>query len=141
MAVGNNVVFVGRFTRDPELRNVGNGDTKVCSFALARNRSFNKDKDHPESDFIDCVAWNKIAETICNYFHKGSRIGVSGELQTRNYDDKNGIKHKVTEIVVNSIEFIDPKSFGENKGSGNTSIPDKSASAPVEEEDDGGLPF
>lgn len=141
MAVGNNVVFIGRLTRDPEIKVVGN-DNKVCNFSLARNRSYNKDKDHPEADFIDCVAWNKTAELIGKYFHKGSRMGVAGELQTRTYDDNNGVKRKVVEIIVNSIEFLDPKANNDNGNNTttNTSTGQAHPPAPVEE-DDMNLPF
>lgn len=109
MSVGNYVSFIGRFTRDPEIRTVGSGDNRVCNFTLARNRP-TKDKEHPEADFVDCVAWNGTADLIEKYFSKGNRIGVSGSLSTRTYEDTNGVKRKVTEISVRDIEFVESKS-------------------------------
>lgn len=106
MAVGNNVTFIGRLTKDIELKSAG--EYTVCNFTLARNR-YTKDKEHPVADFVDCVAWNKTAEMISKFFHKGSRMGVMGDLQTRTYEDTNGVKRKVTEILVTNVEFIDTK--------------------------------
>lgn len=112
MSVGNYVSFIGRFTKDPEIKTVGNGDNRVCNFTLARNRP-TKDKEHPEADFVDCVAWNGTADLIGKYFSKGNRIGVSGSLSTRTYEDTNGVKRKVTEISVKDIEFIESKAESE----------------------------
>ena len=108
--IGNNVNFIGRFTKDPEIRKAG--ETSVVNFSLARNRDFSKDKD--AVDFVDFVAWGKTAETIAKYFKKGNRIGVSGNIQTRTYENSNGTKVKVTEVYVESIEFIDPKTSDSN---------------------------
>ena len=105
--VGNTVNFIGRLTKDIELKMVG--DSYVANFCLARNRDYAKDKEHPESDFVDCVAWGKTAEILNKYFSKGGRVGVSGSLQTRVYDSSNGYKVKVTEVFVEQIEFIDKK--------------------------------
>ena len=110
--VGNSVSFIGRLTKNPELKEVN--DTHVCNFCLARNRDYVKDEDHPESDFVDCVAWGKTAEFIEKYFSKGSRIGVTGSLQTRTYKNQNDCTVKVTEIFVEQIEFIDLKSNSSN---------------------------
>ena len=104
--IGNNVNFIGRFTKDPEIRKAG--ETSVVNFSLARNRDFSKDKD--AVDFVDFVAWGKTAETIAKYFKKGNRIGVSGNIQTRTY----GTKVKVTEVYVENIEFIDSKTSDSN---------------------------
>ena len=108
--IGNNVNFIGRFTKDPELKKAG--DNSVVNFSLARNRDFSKDKD--AVDFVDFVAWGKTAETIAKYFKKGNRIGVSGNIQTRTYENSNGTKVKVTEVYVESIEFIDSKTSDSN---------------------------
>ena len=106
--VGNTVTFIGRLTKDVELKTVG--DTYVCNFCLARTRDFKrKDEEHPESDFVDCVAWGKTAELLSKYFHKGNRVGVSGSLQTRTYENQNGFKVKVTEVFVEQVEFIERK--------------------------------
>lgn len=125
--IGNNVNFIGRFTKDPEIRKAG--DTSVVNFSLARNRDFSKDKD--AVDFVDFVAWGKTAETIVKYFKKGNRIGVSGNIQTRTYENSNGAKVKVTEVYVESIEFIDSKS-SDNK----EKVSDKKEEEPVEKAED-----
>lgn len=96
----NTVVLTGRLTKDIELRRTTSGKT-CTSFTLAVNRN------KKETDFINCVAWDKVAELLERYTHKGSQIGVEGRIQTRNYDDRNGKKVYVTEVLVNSISFLD----------------------------------
>lgn len=110
--VGNSVSFIGRFGQAPELKQVN--DTFVCNFNLGRNRDYIKDKEHPETDWVSCVAWGKTAELICKYFDKGSRIGVQGSLQTRKYENSANVQVKVTEIFVENIEFIDYKKDSNN---------------------------
>ena len=97
----NNVVLTGRLTKEIELRRTTSGKT-CTSFTLAVNRN------KQETDFINCVAWDKLAELLERYTHKGSQIGVEGRIQTRNYDDKNGKKVYITEVLVNSISFLEP---------------------------------
>ena len=77
----NNVVIVGRLTKDVELKQAG--ESTVANFTLAVDKPYNKEKEHPEANWIDCVAWNKTAEFISKYFTKGKKIGVTGSLQTR----------------------------------------------------------
>ena len=96
----NNVVLTGRLTKDIELRRTTSGKT-CTSFTLAVNRN------KQETDFINCVAWDKVAELLERYTHKGYQIGVEGRIQTRNYDDRNGKKVYITEVLVNSISFLD----------------------------------
>ena len=102
----NNCSFSGRITKDPELK-ATEGGTTYLKFCLAVKR-FVKSGEHPQSDFIDCVAWNKTAELIKAYCKKGSLIGVTGRLQSNTYD-KNGEKRKSVEIIVNELDFIDTK--------------------------------
>ena len=83
----NRVVLVGRLTRDPELRKTNSG-ASVVSFTVACDRRF-KTQGQPDADFISCVAWNKVADLMAQYLHKGSLVGVEGRIQTRNYDDAN----------------------------------------------------
>lgn len=116
----NKVVFIGRLTKDAELKTVG--DNIVCNFTLARNRSYQKDKDHPEADFIDCVAWNKTAELLSKYFNKGDRVGIIGSLQTHTYEDKDGGKRKVTNVLVESLEFIETKNNRQSNSATDISI-------------------
>ena len=128
----NNVVLTGRITKDIELRRTTSGKT-CTSFTLAVNRN------KQETDFINCVAWDKVAELLERYTHKGSQIGVEGRIQTRNYDDKNGKKVHVTEVLVNSISFLEPIKSDTSefhKGVTNTQVSNKSR---LESNDD--LPF
>ena len=92
-------------TADPELRQTQSG-LSVLSFSIARTRTFeNKATGEKETDFFDCVAWRKTAEFIAKNFHKGKQIIVEGELQTRSYEDSQGNKRRVTELVVNQAHF------------------------------------
>ena len=104
----NKATLLGRLTRDPELKHTQSG-TAVCSFTIAIDRRFTKPGEEKQADFINCVAWKAQAELVANHFRKGSRILAVGSIQTRKYDDKNGNKVTATEVVVDEIEFIDPK--------------------------------
>jgi single-strand DNA-binding protein len=100
----NKVCLMGRLCADVELRSTTTGKS-VCGFALAVDR---RGKD-AGTDFVDCAAWEKTAEFISRHFSKGSRIAITGRLQTRNYEDKSGSKRKVTEVVVEEVFFCDSK--------------------------------
>jgi single-strand DNA-binding protein len=113
--VSNNFSGIGRLTKDIEIRKAG--DSPVCDFTIAINR-FVKDKDHPMSDFIDCVAWNKTAENIEKFFHKGDRIAVSGRVQVDNYEDKDGVKRKSWKVQVADFDFIESKKSQSNTDTG-----------------------
>lgn len=102
----NKVVLIGRFTKDPELKFTPGTGKAVTTFTLAVDRRTSKDGQR-EADFINIVAWNKTAELIANYMSKGRLLGVSGRLQTRNYDAKDGTKRYVTEVVADEIQFLD----------------------------------
>ena len=102
----NQVNLIGRLARDTELKYTQTGKA-VASFTVAVNKGFGKDS---EADFINCVAWEKTAENLANYTAKGSQVGISGRLQVRSYDSKEGKKVYVTEVVANFIEFIGTKS-------------------------------
>lgn len=101
----NKVVLIGRLTRDLELRKTPNG-ASTLSFTLACNRKA-KVNGQPDADFINCVAWNKTADTMAQYLHKGSLIGVEGRIQTRSYDNQQGQRVYVTEVVVESFSFLE----------------------------------
>lgn len=107
----NNVTLVGRLTRDVEVKYTQNG-TAVASFTLAVNRNFKNQNGEIEADFINCVIWRKPAETMAQYTHKGSLIGVVGKLQTRSYDDKNGQRVYVTEVVCDNFQMLESKKSG-----------------------------
>ena len=103
----NKVVLLGRVVKDPEVRNT-QSNTMVCSFSLAVNRRF-KQEGQPDADFINIVAWNKTAEFVAKYFTKGQQVAVVGRIQTRNYDNSEGKKVYVTEVVAEEVHFADSK--------------------------------
>lgn len=118
----NKIILIGRLTKDPELRYTQSG-TAVVSFNLAVDRRFTNQNGEREADFINCVAWNKTAEFISEYFHKGKQIAVEGRLQVRSYDGNDGQRHWVTEVVAEQVEFVGSKGHGNNQndsGTGNT---------------------
>ncbi|MEG6522733.1 single-stranded DNA-binding protein [Desulfotomaculum sp. 1211_IL3151] len=121
----NRIILIGRLTRDPELRYTTNG-IAVAHMTIAVDRpQFNRDREK-ETDFIDIVVWQKQAETCANNLGKGRLIAVEGRLQIRSYDDKQGIRRKVSEVVADAIRFLDWPKDRENQGggqydSGNTS--------------------
>lgn len=109
----NNVVLVGRLTKDIDLRYTSNG-TAVGNFTLAVNRKVKSDG-QPTADFINCVAWKKTAEIITNYTKKGSQIGIEGSIQTRSYDNDEGKRVYITEVLVQSVTLLDSKSESGNE--------------------------
>ena len=104
----NKILLIGRLTKDPELRYTQSG-TAVASFTLAVNRSFANQNGEREADFINCVAWQKAAEFVSQYFKKGQQMALEGRLQVRSYDDNNGQRRWVTEVVVEQVEFAGSK--------------------------------
>lgn len=105
----NKVILVGRLTKDPELRATASG-VSVCSFTVACDRRFVKQGEERQSDFINCVAWQKSAEAIARYFQKGNRIALEGSLQVRSWEGQDGQKHYATEVIVDQWEFAQSKS-------------------------------
>ena len=101
----NRVVLAGRTTRDLELRSTKSG-ANVCSFTLAVDRNFKNKNGERGADFISCIAWKKTAEVMSKYVKKGSVIGVDGSIQTRNYDNRDGQRVYVTEVVVENFSFL-----------------------------------
>ncbi|MHC5298490.1 single-stranded DNA-binding protein [Listeria welshimeri] len=104
----NRVVLVGRLTKDPDLRYTPAG-AAVATFTLAVNRPFTNQQGEREADFINCVVWRKPAENVANFLKKGSLTGVDGRVQTRNYEGNDGKRVYVTEIVAESVQFLEPK--------------------------------
>lgn len=104
----NKVVLMGRLTKDPDLRYTSGNNTAVASFSLAVNRRFTREG-QPQADFINVVAWDKNAEFCGKYFTKGQQVGVIGRLQTRTWDDNEGKRHYVTEVVAEETYFADSK--------------------------------
>ncbi|NYV64628.1 single-stranded DNA-binding protein [Bacillus sp. Gen3] len=104
----NRVVLVGRLTKDPDLRFTPSG-AAVATFTLAVNRTFTNQQGEREADFINCVVWRKPAENVANFLKKGSLAGVDGKLQTRSYEGQDGKRVYVTEVVAESVQFLEPK--------------------------------
>ena len=118
----NNVVLVGRLTKDPELRMTQSG-ASVANLTLAVNRKIQA-QGQPDADFINCIAWNKTAELLNTYTHKGSLIGVEGRIQTRSYENNQGTRIYVTEVVIESLTFLEPKSNAQAQNTqGNVNVP------------------
>ena len=111
------ITIMGRLTRDPELRRTGSG-IAVASFTVAVDRDFGgRDGGEKETDFIDCVAWRQTGEFVSKYFTKGRMIVVSGRLQIRNWNDKDGNKRRTAEVVADNVYFGDSRRDGDNGGS------------------------
>ena len=118
----NHITIMGRLTRDPELRRTGTG-IAVASFTVAVDRDFGgRDGGEKETDFIDCVAWRQTGEFVSKYFTKGSMIVVSGRLQIRNWNDKDGNKRRTAEVVADNVYFGESRRSAESNASygGNT---------------------
>ena len=135
----NHITIMGRLTRDPELRRTGSG-IAVASFTLAVDRDYSpKDGGERVTDFIDCVAWRQTGEFVSKYFTKGRMAVVSGRLQIRNWNDKDGNKRRSAEVVADNVYFGDSKrddqggssSYGGNAYGGNSSGGGYSAPAPA----------
>lgn len=104
----NRVILVGRLTKDPDLRYTPNG-VPVATFTLAVNRNFSNQQGERETDFLNCVVWRQQAENVANYLKKGNLAGVDGRIQTRNYEGQDGKRVYVTEILAESVQFLEPK--------------------------------
>ena len=105
----NKVELIGRLTKDPEVRYTQTNNTAVASFSLAVNRRFVKEGEERQADFINIVVWGKTAEFCSKYFKKGMQIALVGRIQTRNWEDDQGQKHYVTEVVAEEVYFADSK--------------------------------
>lgn len=127
----NRFFAIGRLTKDPEKRTTQNG-TSVCTFTLAVDRRFKNANGEREADFFPVVCWRQTADFAAEYLSKGKLAGVIGEMQTRSYDDKNGVKRYVTECVAEDVKILSPK----NEGAAQTQEPEMS---PVSDDED--LPF
>ena len=113
----NKAILVGNLTKDPEKRSTPNG-VSVTTFTVAVQRRMKNSEGRYDADFINVVAWRSTADFVAKYFSKGSRIGVVGSIQTRSYDDKNGNRRYVTEVVADEVEFAGSKSSGGDSGYG-----------------------
>lgn len=102
----NRIILIGRLTRDPELRYTPQA-VPVASFSLAVDRPFANQQGQREADFIDCVAWRKLGETVGNHLKKGRLVAVEGRLQIRSYEAQDGSKRRVAEVICDSVRFLD----------------------------------
>lgn len=118
----NQCQLVGNICRDPEYRTLQSGVT-CCQFTVACQRRFKNANGQYEADFINCVAWRQTADFINRYFIKGNKIGLTGTIQTRSYDAQDGSKRYVTEVVVENVEFVAPRSDSGGSSYGQPSPP------------------
>ncbi|MDP0463952.1 single-stranded DNA-binding protein [Shouchella rhizosphaerae] len=141
----NRVILTGRLTRDVDLRYT-QGGSAVATFNLAVDRRFTNQQGEREADFVSCVIWRKSAENFANFFHKGSLVGIEGRIQTRNYENKQGQRVYVTEVIVDNFSFLEPKSstgngsYQNNRPQSNMSDPFANNAGNVDIQDDQ-LPF
>lgn len=133
----NKVILVGNLVRDPEIRYIGSG-AAVTKFTLAVNR---RTKDKDETDFVDIVAWEKLAETCNTYLKKGASCLIEGRLSIRSYEDKEGVKRKATEIVINTMQMLDRKDH--NSSSNGAALQPVAAGAGIPDDNplDDEIPF
>ena len=104
----NKVILIGRLVKDVELRNTSNG-TAVAKFTLAVDRPYTNQNGEKEADFINILVWRKLAEFCEKYLKKGNKVALEGLIQTRNYEDKEGKKHYITEVVAENVQFLETK--------------------------------
>lgn len=119
----NKVILIGRLTKDVELRYTQTNNTAVASFSIAVNRKFVKTGEERQADFFNIIAWNKLAENISKYLFKGNQVAISGRLETRSWDDQNGQKHYVTEVIAEEVDFIESKNKQNNEAILNSTTP------------------
>lgn len=110
----NRIVLVGRLTNDPELKYTGN-DVAVAIFTVAVNRQFTNSQGEREADFIRCQMWRKAAENFCNFTRKGSLVGIDGRIQTRSYENQQGTRVYVTEVVAENFSLLESKNSSQNE--------------------------
>ncbi|MDA8204495.1 MAG: single-stranded DNA-binding protein [Thermaerobacter sp.] len=122
----NRIILIGRLTRDPEMRYTPQG-VPVASFSLAVDRPFANQQGQRETDFIDCVAWRKLGETVGNHLTKGRLVAVEGRLQVRSYETQDGSKRRAAEVVCDAVRFLDRPKDGQSVsdgGSDESQLPD-----------------
>lgn len=135
----NNVVLIGRLTRDVELRYTPQNQA-VGQFILAVNRNFKNQNGEYDADFINCVIWGKLAENFANWTKKGNLVGITGRVQTRNYENQQGQRVYVTEVVAESFQILEKRDNSANRNSMAEQMPPSFAGNPMDIKDDD-LPF
>ena len=137
----NKVILVGNLTRDPELSETPNG-VPVCRFSIAVSRDYANSNGTRETDFFNITVWRGRAENCGKYLKKGNKVAVVGSLQTRSYEDKDGIKRNVIDVIANEVEFLTPKSAqSESESDDDMPAPAKKERPELEAIDDNQLPF
>ena len=132
----NKVILIGNLTRDPELSETPNG-VAVCRFSIAVSRDYSNSEGTRETDFFNVTVWRGRAEVCGKYLRKGNKVAVVGSLQNRSYEDKDGIKRNVTDIIASEVEFLTPKGASGDDGE----MPVKRERPVLEAIDDNQLPF
>lgn len=132
----NKVILIGNLTKDPELATTNSG-VSVCRFPLAVTRNFSNSEGERETDFLNIIVWRGQADNCHKYLKKGSKCAITGSIQTRSYDAQDGSKRYVTEIVAESVEFLNSR----NGADGQDRFPEKKDVADLEPIDDDSLPF
>ena len=127
----NNVVLVGRLTRDPELKYTPS-NVAVATFSLAVNRNFKNQAGDREADFISCIMWRQQAENFANWCKKGNLVGITGRIQTRSYDNQQGQRVYVTEVVAENFQMLESRSVREGQTGGAHFAPSSNYSAPTQ---------
>ncbi len=135
----NNVVLIGRLTRDVELRYMPT-NVAVATFTLAVNRNFKNADGEREADFINCIMWRQQAENLANWTKKGMLVGITGRIQTRSYENQQGQRVYVTEVVAESFQVLEKRDNAANKSSLDNQIPPNFSGQPMDISDDD-LPF
>ena len=136
----NNVVLVGRLTRDPELRYTPS-NVAVATFSLAVNRNFKNQAGDYEADFISCIMWRQQAENFANWLKKGALVGITGRIQTRSYDNQQGQRVYVAEVVAESFQILEKKDNAANNASMENQIPPSFEKTNPMDISDDDLPF
>ena len=134
----NKVILIGNLTRDPELTETPSG-VAVCRFSIAVSRDYASADGTRETDFFNITVWRGRAENCGKYLKKGNKVAVVGSLQTRSYEDKDGIKRNVTDIIASEVEFLSPKTQGEEMDT--TVVSTRRERPQLEAIDDNQLPF
>lgn len=134
----NNVTLIGRLTRDAELRYTPN-NIATAQFNIACNRNFKNSNDEYDADFINCVMWREQAERFCNWTRKGMLVAIVGRIQTRNYENQQGQRVYVTEVVAESFQVLEKRDNTANQNSMTEQMP-PSYTSPMDITEDG-LPF
>ncbi|MGN2371798.1 single-stranded DNA-binding protein [Clostridium cagae] len=136
----NKVVLIGRLTKDPELKFTPGAGTAVTTLTLAVDK-YNSKSGQKEADFVPVVVWGKQAESTANYMVKGSQMAISGRIQTRNYEAKDGTKRYVTEVVATEVQFLSKSNDSSGRNTSSSPFDNGNFEADITPVDDGDMPF